>query len=258
MSQAQSLGFSDQAPNHSPNHLADSSPEPAAEPPSGAQAEAMALAEAAQASVAEMPPSRTMGSPLQMGASRRPLVSAPNGANGAGNRPIAPPPGRILGAPAAAAPRVPTGLQRAVGAVRSILPIVQRLLPLLDGNLATAIGNLVSGPSQPKAPAAKIDLAPIEDRVAELRIQHRGLRDQIMEQNAAIVEQSSMLKRMEDQLEMVREATDRNTLEQQEMLEDLKAFGSKLKIIAFVTLGLMGVGLILNVIIFLRFKSVFP
>jgi hypothetical protein len=258
MSQAQSLGFSDQAPNHTPNHLPDSSPEPAAEPPSGAQAEVMALAEAAQASVAEMPPARTMGSPLQMGTSGRQSPSAPNGANGAGNRPAAPPPGRTLSAPATGGSEQPSSLQRAIGVARSIFPLVQRLLPLLDGNFATALGNLVSGATQPKVPAPKLDLAPIEDRVSELRIQHRGLRDQIMEQNAAIMEQSSMLKRVEDQLEMVREATDRNTLEQQEMLEDLKAFGSKLKIIAFVTLGLVGLGLIVNVIIFLRFKSVFP
>jgi len=40
-------------------------------------------------------------------------------------------------------------------------------------------------------------------------------------------EQNSSLKRVEDQLEMVREATDRNTLEQQELLEDLKAVGQQ-------------------------------
>jgi len=206
--------------------------------------------------VAEMP-HRALGSPLQMGASRRPPLRPVD----AGNRLVTPtPPNRTLGGPAPAAPtEEPSSLQRAIAAVRSALPIVQRILPLLDGNLAAAITNMLTGAAHAAAPPApKIDLTPLEDRVSELRIQHRGLRDQIMEQSTALMEQTNVIKRVEDQLEMVREATDRNTLEQQEMLEDLKAFGSKVKVIAILTLILVGAGVALNVLLFLRIKSVFP
>jgi hypothetical protein len=187
---------------------------------------------------------RIVGAPLQMGASRRQPL--PIGENGNGKL-APPPPGRAL----SGANDEPSSLQRAIQAVRSALPIVQRILPLLDGNLATTISNLMNPGSRQPAPVPKIDLAPIEDRVAELRTQHRGLRDQIMEQ-------STTIKRVEDQLEMVREATDRNTLEQQELLEDLKAFGNKVKVVAIVGLVLLGVGIAVNLMLFLRIQKLFP
>jgi len=59
-------------------------------------------------------------------------------------------------------------------------------------------------------------------------------------------------------LEMVREATDRNTLEQQELLEDLKAFGNKVNMFAIFALGLLAVSILLNVILFLHIQRVLP
>jgi hypothetical protein len=198
----------------------------------------------AQRADALPPPPRVMGAPLQMGASRRqPLTAAENGSV----KLAPPPPGRAL----SGAGDEPSTLQRAVQAVRSALPILQRILPLLDGNVASALSNLLNPGARQPAPPPKIDLAPIEDRVAELRTQHRGLRDQIMEQSTAI-------KRVEDQLEMVREATDRNTLEQQELLEDLKAFGTKVKVVAVIALVLVGVGFVMNLVLFLHMQRVLP
>jgi uncharacterized protein YPO0396 len=84
-----------------------------------------------------------------------------------------------------------------------------------------------------------------------LQTQHRDLRDQVVEQNAS-------LKRVEDQLEMVREATDRNTLEQQELLEDLKAVGNKVNAFALLALGLLAASILLNVILYLHIKRVLP
>ena len=84
-----------------------------------------------------------------------------------------------------------------------------------------------------------------------LQTQHRELRDQVMEQNTS-------LKRVEDQLEMVREATDRNTLEQQELLEDLKTFGNKVKLVVIIALGLVAIGFILNLILYLHIQRVLP
>ncbi len=137
--------------------------------------------------------------------------------------------------------------------LRSALPFVQRLLPLLDGNIATALGNLLTPHPHPQTPPqpAKLDLVPIEDGLAELQTQHRNLRDQVTEQN-------NSLKRVEDQLEMVREATDRNTLEQQELLEDLKAFGNKVKIVAILALALVAVGFIMTLALFMHIQRVLP
>jgi hypothetical protein len=178
-----------------------------------------------------------------MGSSRRPLAAS--AAESSGRIP----PGRAL--PGATAAGESSGLARTINAFRSALPLVQRLLPLLDGNIVTAVANLLAPHPRPQAPPPKVDLAPIEDGLAQLQTQHRNLRDQLMEQNTS-------LKRVEDQLEMVREATDRNTLEQQELLEDLKTFRNSVKVVAFIALGLVAIGFLLNLILFLHIQRVLP
>ncbi|HZL51507.1 MAG TPA: hypothetical protein VFC37_11230, partial [Terracidiphilus sp.] len=100
-------------------------------------------------------------------------------------------------------------------------------------------------------PPPPVNLAPIEKGLTELQTQHRELRDQVVEQNAS-------LKRVEDHLEMVREATDRNTLEQQELLEDLKSVGNKVNIVAVIALGLLGISILLNLVLYLHIQRVLP
>lgn len=80
---------------------------------------------------------------------------------------------------------------------------------------------------------------------------HKDLREQIGEQN-------SSLKRVEDHLELVREATDRNTLEQQELLEDLKSMGSKVNIVAAIAIGLLAISLIVNMALYMHIQRVLP
>ena len=198
------------------------------------------------------PRPRAIGSPLPRGMSSRSEFSAPflSEQGNASHLAQAPPPGRALNG-GASAEEPSSSMQRAVNALRSALPFVQRLLPLFDGNIASAVGNLLTPRPQASAPAPKVDLVPIEDGLNELQIQHRELRDQVMEQNTS-------LKRVEDQLEMVREATDRNTLEQQELLEDLKTFGNKVKMIVIIALGLVAIGFILNLILYLHIQRVLP
>jgi len=150
---------------------------------------------------------------------------------------------------------LPTSVQRVVNAVRASLPFIQRILPLLDGNIGTAVSNLMAPPPppahRPAPPPSPVDLAPLEEGISSLQTQQRELRTQIVEQNTS-------LKRVEDQLEMVREATDRNTLEQQELLEDLKGIGNKVNIFAMVALLLLVVSVMVNVILYLHIKRVLP
>lgn len=150
---------------------------------------------------------------------------------------------------------LPSGVQKVINAVRATLPFIQRILPLLDGNIGTAVSNLMAPPAQlthrPAPPQPPVDLAPLEEGISSLQTQHRELRTQIVEQNTS-------LKRVEDQLEMVREATDRNTLEQQELLEDLKSVGHKVNIFAMVALVLLVASVMVNVILYLHIKRVLP
>lgn len=197
-------------------------------------------------------PQHSAGLPLPRGPEGRPAASGDNA-----RRPAVPPPGR---APVGSASERTNGFQRVVGAVRVALPFMQRLLPLLDGNVGSAVSNvLVQRPQQstpsrlPSAPATPppVNLKPIEASITELRAGQSLLRNEITEQNTT-------LKRVDDQLQSVRDATDRNTLEQQELLEDLKTFSKKSKIFAIVISSLLGVSIILNVLLLLRFQHMIP
>ena len=191
---------------------------------------------------------RPVGSPLSTGVSRR---VGPSAQEGGASQVTPPPPGRALGQ----SPEEPSSAQGAANLVHAVLPFVQRLLPLFNGSFASTIGNLLAPHAQAHLDeppsSSKLDLAPIEDGLAELRSQQHGLRVQVTEQNTS-------LKRVEDQLEMVREATDRNTLEQQELLEDLKAYGTKIKIIAIIALVLAAAGVVMTLTLYLHMKKVLP
>ncbi len=144
-------------------------------------------------------------------------------------------------------------MQRAAGILRSALPFLQRLLPLLDGNFATVVGSLLAARANAQAArsSGKVDLAPIEDGLAELRAQQHSLRLEVTEQNLS-------LKAVEDQLAMVREVASRHMLEQQETLEDLKALGKRVMVIAVIALLLAAAGLAATVALFLRMKKMLP
>ena len=212
------------------------------------------------------PTPRAVGSPLPTGTSLTAPPSSPSSSGGSAQpapSPTSSPtqPGKNLalgrGLPPAEAQsmELPTSVQRVVNAVRASLPFIQRILPLLDGNIGTAVSNLMAPPAPIHRPAPPppppVDLAPLEEGISTLQTQHRELRSQIADQNTS-------LKRVEDQLEMVREATDRNTLEQQELLEDLKNVGNKVNIFAMVALLLLVVSVMVNVILYLHIQRVLP
>ncbi len=199
----------------------------------------------------EPPHPRAVGSPLPVGASPAQASQARHESSARHAAAAAPPPGRALpNPPPQSAPEQPfSSLQRAVNALRLALPFVQRLLPILDGHIPSTASAILT--PHPPAPPVNVNLGPIEDSLADLQTQQKELRDQVAEQN-------SSLKRVEDHLEMVREATDRNTLEQQELMEDLKSVGKKVNILALIAFGLLAVSILLNVILYLHIKHVLP
>jgi hypothetical protein len=140
-------------------------------------------------------------------------------------------------------------LQRAASALRAALPYVQRILPLLDGNIGTAVSNVLSPYPQMSPPPPPVDLEPIEEGLAEVQMQHRALRNQFLEQN-------TLLKRLEDQLETVREASDRNAREQQELLDSLEAVQKRVNRFALLGFALLAVSLLVNVGLYLHIEHI--
>ncbi len=193
---------------------------------------------------------RAVGSPLAMGLSSR-GASAPSEPR---NPPSLPPPVSQPDQPVESASMGddpvdnPSGLQRAMSGLRAAWPFVQKILPLLDGQVVTAISNLIA-PHPHQAPP--VNLAPIEKNLTELQTRHIELGDQL-------AEQSTSLKRVEDRLEQVREATDRNTLEQQELMEDLKSVGKKVNVIAVIAILLLAASIAVNVVLYLHIIKVLP
>jgi hypothetical protein len=196
---------------------------------------------------AREPIGRSFGAPLPVGNGGKSPVPLGH-EEGQHVRAGATPPGRSLTPRADSDPGA--GMQWAMSALKQAMPFMQRLLPLIDGNIATAVSNLISSRPAPP-PAPRVDLQPIETGLTELQGQQRDLRTQILEHN-------SSLKRVEDQLEMVREATDRNTLEQQELIEDLKAMGSRVNLFALTLLALLVLSLLINLFLFLHIQRVLP
>ena len=195
--------------------------------------------------------SRVAGSPLPMGNGGRAPLSPEEDDLPGFRQP--PPFGRALAKPSAAATdaQQASTMDRALGILRMALPFVHRILPLIDGNIGTAVSNLLTAHPQPPPQHQPINLEPLKNGLSDLQNQHRDLRN-------VVVEQNSSLKRVEDQLEMVREATDRNTLEQQELLEDLKNVGNKINAFALFALGLLAISILLNVILYLHIQRVLP
>ena len=77
----------------------------------------------------------------------------------------------------------------------------------------------------------------------------RELGDQVLEQGQSIM-------RIGDQLEMVRMSTDRNTLEQQELIEELKEVGKKVNVVVVIGLVLLAVSVALNTALYLHMIKV--
>src|SRR5271157_1630168 len=88
--------------------------------------------------------------------------------------------------------RRPSTLDKTVGVLRTILPIAQKLLPLLDGQIGTVVSNLIGPQAAPRQFAQT--MLPLQEGLAQLEKQHIELRAQVAGQGAA-------LKQIDEQIE---------------------------------------------------------
>lgn len=144
---------------------------------------------------------------------------------------------RLLARPHPA--QAPSALHRAAGAARAVLPVLQKVLPLLDGNIASVVSSLLV-PAGPR-----VDLLPLENAVGQLRSAHAGL-------SARMDSQTAALQRVSDQLETLKETAERHTLEQKELAHDLIGLRRRVNLFAWVGLGLLGVSIAMNIGLFIR------
>jgi hypothetical protein len=132
-----------------------------------------------------------------------------------------------------------------MSALRTVLPLVQKVLPLLDGNVALAVANLLV----PRQQGPAVDLKPIEGALTRMRTEH-------LELQGKLDQQGTSLKRIGDQLDLVKESTERNTLEQKEVTDNLHLLQKKVTLFAWTGLILLALSIAVNLVLFLRVEHI--
>ncbi len=157
-------------------------------------------------------------------------------------------------APQIAAPNrpgeLPRALRGAMNGLRIALPWVQKVLPLLDGQLLAAVSNLLAPHIAAPPPA---DLKRLESSLADLRARHAELSSRLAEQNQALKHAAD---RLESQLDQVQSTVDRNTLELKELREGMQTIGRKANLIAIAALCLLALSVAANLFLFLHFQRI--
>ena len=105
------------------------------------------------------------------------------------------------------APSKPSAFDRVVNVAKTVLPLVGKMLPLLEGNVVSAASNLLAN-----HPVQGVNLKPLEDSIARLQADQRALTFHTSEQKRAI-------QRLEDDFAALQEAVEKNAADQAELIE---------------------------------------
>jgi hypothetical protein len=143
----------------------------------------------------------------------------------------------------------PSTLEKTVGVLRTILPLAQKFLPLLDGQIGTVVSNLIGPQSSPRQVAQT--LLPLQEGLAHLEKQHVELRAQVAGQRAA-------LKQIDEQIETVRKLTEDTAEEQRNLADNLEMMRRKVNLVAVAGLVLLAAVVTLNVVLFVHMRRIFP
>jgi len=174
-----------------------------------------------------------------------------------------------LPAGVAGSERQVTVIERAASAVRLALPLIQRLMPLLDGNIATVASSFIRPPQSLAPHSPPVNLTEIEAGLVELQANTRKVCDEVRNrfgaQQALIGEQAESLRSVEARLEQVGAAVERlataqlkAAVAQQELMDEVRAVklhmdsalgaARRARLLAFVTLGLLALSVALNLL----------
>lgn len=176
------------------------------------------------------------------------------------------PPAEIMAAPAAPAerqpivrkpiikstqqaprPKGPSGFQRLASMARTVIPIAEKLLPLLDGNVATAAANVFVQRPTPKP----IDLAPLEQSIDKLKSGHTELRGEL-------AEQSVHLGKVASQVHALEETTHRLQSERDDLQEDVVTLRKRITVVSSISFTLIGLLVLADAYFILHTLRILP
>jgi len=136
----------------------------------------------------------------------------------------------------------PSTLDRVLKVARFVVPVVQRVLPLLDGNIATAAANMLMSRPAPQV----VDLDPIEKSLDKLKTAQAGLQEQV-------AAQSSRIKQLSTDLSALQEAAEERNAAISASLATLR---KRVVILASVGAVLLAGSMAANVYLLLRMQHV--
>jgi hypothetical protein len=120
-------------------------------------------------------------------------------------------------------------LWRSLLQLKVLLPYLGKILPMLEGNLSTALA--------PVAP--RQDLTEVTRSFGDVSKGFLDVQAGQKEIRIHVQEQAVQLKRIDDQLLRLRESTERNTMEHQELVEDLRSASKLVRTLSTVMIVLM-------------------
>ncbi len=118
---------------------------------------------------------------------------------------------------------------RSILQMKVLLPYLGKILPMLDNSVSTALA--------PVAP--RQDLAEVTRSFADVNKGFLDLQAGQREIRSHVQEQAGQLRRIDDQLLRLRESTERNTMEHQELVEDLRSASKLVRNLSAVMMILM-------------------
>jgi hypothetical protein len=132
-----------------------------------------------------------------------------------------------------------------MGVLRTILPIAQKVLPLIDGQIGTVVSNFLGPQASPRQVAQT--LLPLQEGLAQLEKQHMELR-------AVVAGQSAAFKQIDEQLETVKKLVVETSQGQRKLAEGLEKMRRKVNTAEIAGLVLLAVVVALNVVLFVQFR----
>jgi hypothetical protein len=140
-------------------------------------------------------------------------------------------------------PQRSSALDKTVSVLRTVLPIAQKVLPLIDGQIGTVVSNLIAPQASPRQVAQS--LLPLQEGLAQLEKQQVELRAQATGQNAA-------LKHIDEQIAVLGKLAGDTAEKQRNLADSLEKTRRKITVFAIAGLLLLAGLLALNVILLLR------
>ncbi|HUX46122.1 MAG TPA: hypothetical protein VMV57_15360 [Terracidiphilus sp.] len=161
------------------------------------------------------------------------------------------PPARALARTEQPAPHEPKypGFGRAMGILRGVLPVVQKVLPLLEGNVPLTVANLLAPTIS--APRRPVNLEPMEHAIRKMHAEHLELQTQVTGQAAA-------MKLLGEQVEALKQLAVRNAEEQDKLATEVYRLRRRLTVLTWVSFALLVASLGASVTLILRAMRVIP